>query len=91
MSESKLDIKNVADAIALYNRFRSPEATARVLGFDEKKLTLQFEGTFCSTCGFYDYLEDFAYELKQLVDVDLKIENVEEKAFQTFVVRYSVK
>jgi hypothetical protein len=54
-------------------------------------LTLQFEGPFCSTCGFYDYLEDFAYELKQLVDVDLKIENVEEKAFQTFVVRYSVK
>jgi hypothetical protein len=91
MSKPKLDVKNVADAVALYNRFRSPEANTRLLGFDGKELALQFEGPFCSTCSFYDYLEDLAYELKQLVAVDLKIENVEEKAFQMFVIRYSVK
>lgn len=91
MSRSKLDTKNVTEAIALYNRFRSPEATARLLSFDGRELRLEFEGPFCATCGFYDYLEDFIFELKRLVDIDIKVKSVEEKAFQTFVVRYVVE
>jgi len=91
MSKSKLDMKNVTEAIALYNRFRSPEATAKLLHFGGGELTLQFEGSFCTTCGFYDYLEDFIFELRQLVDINIRIKSVEEKAFQTFVVRYAVE
>ncbi len=90
-SKSRLDTGKVSEAITLYNKFRSPEATAKLLTLDGDRLTLQFEGSFCTTCGFYDYLEDFIFELKQLVDVDLRIDSVEEKSFQTFIVRYVVE
>ena len=89
-SRAELDARKVFEAISLYNRFRSPEATTELLNFKKDKIIVQFKGPFCITCGFYDCLEDFIFELKQLVDVSISIKAVEEKAFQTFIVRYLV-
>jgi hypothetical protein len=56
----------VLKAIEEYNKYRSPEA--KLVKISEKELVLDFEGSFCRTCGVSDYLEDFIYELQKLVD-----------------------
>jgi hypothetical protein len=73
-----------------YNKFRSPEVTVRFLHFQGGKLVLEFEGTFCNTCGFYDYFEDFIYEMKRLNNIELNIDNIKESDFQKFIVIYSI-
>jgi hypothetical protein len=72
-----------------YNRFRSPEVTAKLIHFKDRKLILEFEGPFCNTCGFHDYFEDFIYEMKRLRNVKLNIEQIRENGFQKIVVTYS--
>jgi len=58
----------ISKAISEYNRYRSPEAKARLVSFGDKKLTIEFSGSFCYTCGLEAYFEDFIYELKRLSD-----------------------
>ena len=55
-------------AVDAYNRYRSPEATAKLISLNEKELIVDFQGSFCSTCGTFDYLEDFICELKLFRD-----------------------
>jgi len=43
-------------AVKAYNHFRSPEAKARLIEIKKDKLIMDFEGSFCRTCGVYDYL-----------------------------------
>ncbi|MCX8183190.1 MAG: hypothetical protein N3F08_02030 [Crenarchaeota archaeon] len=68
----------VLKAVDEYNKYRSPEARARLIEIREDGLTIDFEGIFCQTCGVYDYLEDFIYELQRLVDVGIEILNFKE-------------
>ncbi len=60
--------KAVSEAVELYNRYRSPEAVARVLRVDEERglVEVEFSGTFCMWCGVLDWVEDLAYVLRQL-------------------------
>ena len=53
-------------AVKLYNRYRSPEATAEVVSVGGREFRVRFTGPFCRTCGFYDYFDDFKYELEDL-------------------------
>ena len=80
---------NINEILVEYNKFRSSEVTAKLLHFKDRKLILEFEGYFCNTCGFYDYFEDFIYEMKRLRNVELHIEQIRENGFQKFVVTYS--
>ena len=58
--ESTTLIKNlVEEAINEYNKFHGSEAIAHLRSFDEKGFTLEFTGSYCNTCGFYDYFEDY--------------------------------
>jgi hypothetical protein len=81
---------NINEILAEYNKFRSPEVTAKLLHIKDGKLILEFEGTFCNTCGFYDYFEDFIYEMKRLNNIELNIDNIKESDFQKFIVIYSI-
>ncbi len=60
----------VEKAIETYNRYRSPEAVAELLDFKEGDgeavVTVKFSGSFCSTCGVRDWVEDYAYILEEL-------------------------
>ncbi len=76
--------------MAEYNKFRSPEVTAKFLRFHGEKLEIEFEGPFCNTCGFHDYFEDFIYEMKRLKNIELNVDNIKESDFQKFIVIYSV-
>lgn len=58
----------VSRVIEVYNRYRSPEGTAALLEFEKTCFTIEFEGTFCDSCGVQDYLDYFLYERARIVD-----------------------
>lgn len=81
----------VLKAIMEYNRFRSPEASAKLVKIAKNELILDFEGSFCRTCGVYDYLEDFIYELQRCADVEMEILSFENYGAEKVRVKYGVK
>jgi len=84
----------IEDAIKTYNKFRSPEVTAELLEIDNRNrtITVIFKGTFCRTCGFYDYFEDFAYDMLDEAKIQTKILNVnEEWTTESFKVTYAIQ
>ncbi|MDW8033633.1 MAG: hypothetical protein RMI79_01580 [Nitrososphaerota archaeon] len=68
----------ILKAIEEYNKYRSPEAKASLVSINGVDFTIDFEGTFCQTCGVYDYLEDLIYELQSFIDVDIEISSFKE-------------
>ena len=82
----------VQKAISEYNRYRSPEAKARLISFMNNEITVEFSGSFCYTCGQEAYFEDFIYELKRLDnDFAIDIKSVKQTGPETFEVLYAVK
>ncbi len=62
----------VRRAIELYNRYRSPEAVAKLVSINGDEVVVKFDGSFCLTCGINDWVEDFKYVLEDLgVDAEL--------------------
>ena len=58
-------IDAVVKAVEEYNKYRCPEACAEILWVDGNKAYIYIEGTYCATCGLYDWLEDLAYILEE--------------------------
>ncbi len=53
-------------ALKEYNRIRAPEAIARLIDTKDDLLYIEFSGSYCETCGLYDWIEDFKYVLEDL-------------------------
>ena len=58
-------IPSVRKAVKEFNKYRSPEATAKLISVKGKSIKLEFSGVFCKTCGFYDYFDDFIIMLEE--------------------------
>jgi len=56
----------ISKAVEEYNKYKAPEVEVKILRLDGEELTAQFGGSFCYTCGFYDYIDDFLIELRDL-------------------------
>ena len=56
----------IMKAILLYNKYKSPEAHAKLIGFEGRRIIVRFDGIFCETCGVNDWIEDFKYVLEDL-------------------------
>jgi hypothetical protein len=82
----------VLRAIEVYNRYRSPEATAKLIVVEKDGFVIDFEGSFCTSCGVRDYFEDFIYEM-QTINKQFKVELAETTPTspQSFRVRYKIK
>ncbi|MEM1550620.1 MAG: hypothetical protein QXR13_01645 [Candidatus Bathyarchaeia archaeon] len=76
----------VENAIAEYNRYRSPEAEAMLLSVSNDEVKIEIGGYICYTCGFYDYFEDFRIILEEmrLKTVISNIEETDKGAIVTF-------
>ena len=84
--------KLILRTVEVYNRYRSPEAKAKLLKLKEDGFIIEFEGSFCQSCGVQDYFEDFIYELKSLSNaVEVGIGEIEQTSPQSFKVQYIVK
>ncbi|MEM1507349.1 MAG: hypothetical protein QXU02_03115 [Candidatus Bathyarchaeia archaeon] len=76
----------VEEAIVEYNKYRSPEVEAKLLSISGGEIKIEFGGSFCYTCGFYDYFEDYRIILEEmgLKTIISDIEETVEGAIVTF-------
>ncbi len=82
----------IRKTILLYNRYRSPEAIAKIVIVTPENVTIAFTGSFCYSCGVIDYLEDFVHEFKMLTGkAELKIGKTREINPRSFEADYRVK
>ncbi|MGV9103077.1 MAG: hypothetical protein ACOC38_11105 [Promethearchaeia archaeon] len=68
----------IREAIEEYNKYRVPEVEAKMISFYDESLVIEFSGSFCTTCGFYDYFEDFRFLLEHEYGLNAKIQHIEE-------------
>jgi len=74
----KLGISEHAEkAVEEYNKYRSPEATAKLLRAGSREIVVEFVGPFCVTCGTVDWVDDMRFVLEDL-GVRAKISKLEE-------------
>ena len=91
LSQAELE-ELVRKTVLLYNRYRSPEAVAKIVSGTTESVTIAFSGSFCYSCGVIDYLEDFVHEFKMLTDkAELKIGKTRETNPRSFEADYRVK
>lgn len=93
---TEIDSAHVKDlilrTIEVYNRYRSPEATAKLVEIGKDGFIIDFEGTFCLSCSVNDYFEDFICELEDISRTfKVEVKETEPTGPQSFRVRYSVK
>ncbi|MEM1574865.1 MAG: hypothetical protein QXF09_01770 [Nitrososphaerota archaeon] len=69
--------EKIEKIIEEYNKYRVPEAEARLISFDKKYLKVEFKGNFCYSCGFYDYFDDLKILLEE-EGLKTKIINIKE-------------
>ncbi len=65
-------------AIDEFNEYRVPEIEAELIKHKDESLVVRFTGSFCHTCGFYDYFEDFRLLLEHEFGIKTGIEHIEE-------------
>jgi len=81
----------VRKVVTIYNRYRSPEAIAKLVKVSPENVTIAFSGSFCYSCGVLDYIEDFIYEFKRVTDkVELKIGKTRQTSPRSFEVDYKI-
>lgn len=76
-------------AIEQYNRYRSPEATAKLVETGEEHLVVDFSGPFCLSCGVYDWFEDLIFESEALAQAGTRVDAFQRVGPETFRVQYS--
>ncbi len=64
--------------VALYkfNRIRIREVEAEVVEYFDGGFQVFFSGSFCQTCGYYDYFDDLLYLLLDDFGVETEITDV---------------
>ena len=74
------DLKGTLD-VALYefNRIRIREVEAEVVEHFDGGFKVFFSGSFCHTCGYYDYFEDLLYLLLDDFGVETEIKAVSQE------------
>ena len=70
--------KTINDAIKVYNDFRVPEVKAKLISSDRKSVHVEFTGSFCESCGFYDYFDDFIILLEDDFGLKTKIKEIKD-------------
>jgi hypothetical protein len=83
--------KMVEEAVEAYNRYRLPEATASIVKIEGSELVVNFQGSFCATCGLYDWLEDLIFEIQSIKFIDVKINRIERLGLDKIRVKYKLR
>jgi superoxide reductase len=68
--------EKIEKAIEEFNKYRVPEAIARLISFEEGFFSLEFTGSFCETCGFYDYFDDYRIILEDDMKIETEIKEI---------------
>jgi hypothetical protein len=91
LSDSDLEAV-VQKTIALFNRTRSPQVTAKLVVFAPPLLIVQFTGGFCYGCGVFDYVDGFAQQFKMFTsNFELKAGKTRQVTPRSFEADFSMK
>ena len=83
-------LKDVIKAyVKEYNKHHSPEAKAEIVKISENEILVKFAGSFCRTCGVYDYFEDFVYLLEENL-IKVRIAEIKEGK-EEYIVKFEVE
>jgi len=83
--------ETIRKTIARYNRFRSPEAIAKLVRISPESITIAFSGAFCSSCSVLGYIEGFIHDFKTLNSkVELKIDKTRQTSPRSLEVDYKI-
>jgi len=82
-------MRKLEEAIKSYNRYRGAEAKAELIGSEGDIYEIRFTGPFCTTCGFYDWIEDLKYIMEDmgLESEILSIKDLENGAIARFRIK----
>lgn len=69
----------VEDAVEEFNRYHGVEAAVKVVDWLGEGFTVEFRGSFCLTCGFHDYFDDFL-QLLESRGIKAEISSVVERS-----------
>jgi len=69
--------RQVEAAVEEFNRYRSPEAVAKIVEVNENQVTIEFSGPFCVSCGVEDYFDDLRIELEKNIGEKIMITKIE--------------
>jgi superoxide reductase len=58
-----LHVNTIQQAIDEYHKYHAPEVIANLKVHSQNIFCVLFSGSFCQTCGFYDYFDDFKFLL----------------------------
>ncbi len=84
-------IDAILRAVERFNSLRSPEATAWLVGVGgEGRVLVRVSGPFCASCGLYDYFDDLALEIEDMLGEEVRPESVEEEGGDSFLVTLSI-
>ncbi len=78
-------------AIEIYNRYRSPEAVAKLVRLDKDRLILDISGPYCRSCGLSDWFEDFSIELAKISNYKAELAAFEATDDEIYRVDYILK
>jgi len=81
-------LARIRAATRRYNRYRSPEVVARLKKLEGRELTVIFRGSSCSSCGSYDYLEDFALEASDVLGIGVRLDSFEPNGTMGYSAKY---
>jgi len=82
----------VLRTIDIFNRYRSPEVTTKLVKINKDGFTLDFEGSFCTSCGVRDHFEDFIYELETITKkFSAELAETKSTGPESFRVKYRIK
>ncbi len=82
-------MKNIFSAIDKYNKYHSPEATAKFIKLNKNSTIIEFSGPFCKSCGVSDWFDDFKIELeKKRIKADVL--NIKEKD-DSYLVKFNLR
>ena len=79
-------VKLIERAVEEFNRYRAPEARAEILQVYHNIAIIKFSGSFCMSCGVYDYFEDLLWISDLSVEI-LGFEEIEDG----FAVKYLIR
>lgn len=74
-----MNVEEIIDeAIKEYNKYRVPEIEAELVSLRNQSCIIEFSGSFCTTCGYYDYFDDFRFLLEHDFGLNANIKEIEE-------------
>ena len=68
--------EKIEAAILEYNRYRVYLVQAELRELDETDFSVFFDGSFCETCGYYDYYEDLQVLLEDEYGINSRIVDI---------------